>query len=127
MRASDSFDEDALFCDFAQFYHVFDLRQMSLEQQAVLACGLPEESRTMRAMSGRLVSTNTLLLAGILDQLRISAYNRTKAAKKQQNRPKLIMPALLTTKKEEDEVVAFDSGEDFKRERDRLLKGIKNG
>jgi len=65
------------------------------------------------------------LLAGIFDQLRISAWSRSKAAKNKQAKPKLILPSLLETEEKTDEVMAFDSGEDFKRARERLLKGMK--
>ena len=127
MRASDSFDEDALFCDFAQYYGIYDLSCFSLEKQAALVFGLPEDSRTMRILSGRQVSTDTLLLAGILDQLRVQAWSRSKAAKNHSGKPKSIMAALIHPKREADDIVSFESGDDFKRYRESLLKGDKNG
>ena len=127
MRASDSYDEDALFCDMIQYYGIFDLKDLPLEKQAVLVFGLPEDSRTMRNLSGRSVSTDTLLLAGILDQLRMQAWSRSKAAKNHQGRPKSIMAALAEPKKKADDIETFESGDDFKRYRESLLKGDKNG
>ena len=93
----------------------------------MLVFGLPEDSRTMRILSGRSVSTDTLLLAGILDQLRIQAWSRSKAAKNHQGRPKSIMAALAEPKKKADDIETFVSGDDFKRYRESLLKGDKNG
>ena len=127
MRASDSYDEDAPFCDMIQYYGIFDLKDLPLEKQAVLVFGLPEDSRTMRNLSGRSVSTDTLLLAGILDQLRMQAWSRSKAAKNHQGRPKSIMAALAEPKKKADDIETFESGDDFKRYRESLLKGDKNG
>lgn len=127
MRASDSFDEDALFCDMVQYYGITDMSHYTVEAQAVLVCGLPEDSRTMRILSGRSVSTDTLLLAGILDQLRIQAWSRSKAAKNHQGRPKSIMAALVEPKKKADDIETFESGDAFMRYRESLLKGDKYG
>ena len=127
MRASESFDEDALFCDLAQYYGIFDISCFSLEKQAVLVFGLPEDSRTMRQLAGRSVTTDTLLLAGILDQLRMQAWSRSKAAKNHTGKPKSIMAALVQPREKESDIVAFESGDDFKRYRESLLKGDKNG
>lgn len=41
--------EDSLICDFAQFYHM-DYRELSLEYAAVLAHGLPADSRIYTRM-----------------------------------------------------------------------------
>lgn len=128
MRASESFDEDALFCDFAQYYGILNYRDYSVATQAVLALGLPEDSRIMSALRGSTVSTDTMLLAGILDQLRIQAWSRSKAAKNKQGRPKSILAALIDhPKKKENDIVAFESGDDFKRYRESILKGYRDG
>lgn len=127
LRASDSFDEDALFCDMAQYYGVFDLRRHTIPAQAALVMGLPGDSRIMRALSGRKASTEVILLAGILDHLRMMAWSRSKAAKNKQSRPDPIMPLLIEQSKKEDDIVSFESGEEFERYRESLLKGEKNG
>ena len=39
-------DEDAVICDFAEVYHVLDLRALAPPLAATLAAGLPPDSRT---------------------------------------------------------------------------------
>lgn len=122
MRAS---DEDALFCDMVQYYGLLDYKSLPIHTQAVLAVGLPGDSRIMRKLSGQKVSTDTLLLAGILDQLRIQAWARTKNGRNHQGKPKSIMQALLEGKeKKEADVIAFRSGSDFERYRERLMRNV---
>lgn len=108
-----------------QFYGLLDYKNLPIHTQAVLALGLPEDSRTMRKLSGKKVDTDTLLLAGILDQLRMQAWARSKAGKNHQGKPKSIMQALLNVnEKKESDVVTFRSGEDFERYRDRIMRSI---
>ena len=62
-------DEDALICDFAQYYHVLDWRALPLRLAATLAAGLPETSRSLRKAAGRTVDFETELLAYAADRL----------------------------------------------------------
>jgi len=38
-------DENALICDFAETYHIYDYRQLPPTRVAVFACGLRDDSR----------------------------------------------------------------------------------
>lgn len=76
MRASDT---DALICDFAQYYHIYDFQALELKQAAVLACGLPEESRIMRIMKGQKYGNEEMIMLAILDTLRAIEYAYVKA------------------------------------------------
>lgn len=117
-------DEDALFCDFAEFYHIYDWDSLTIEKQAVLACGLPPRSRIMKQLAKMDHDLDTILLAAILDQERVSNWRHTKDAKRKQNFPKSIVEALTSKPKGEeekkDEVRTFDSGEEFKKTYERL-------
>lgn len=64
-------DEDALICDFAQYYHVLDWRTLPLHLVATLAAGLPESSRCMLKLSGQIVPLETLLQAETVDALHL--------------------------------------------------------
>lgn len=106
-----------------QFYGLLDYKRLPIRTQAVLALGLPEDSRVMRKISGQKVSTDTILLAGILDQLRLQAWSRSKGSKNRQGKPKSIVQALLEgNEKKETDVIAFRSGADFERYRERLMR-----
>lgn len=114
MRAS---DEDALFCDFLEFYGLRGFGSLPVSEEAALASMLPAESRTMKKISGIRFSLDQLLLAGILDQLRVANWLHTKDARKRRNYPKSILEELLNGPKdapEKDEIQVFESGEAFK-------------
>lgn len=115
MRAS---DEDALFCDFLEYYGLHGFGLLPAAEEAALAASLPAESRIMRSVSGMRFSFDQLLLAGILDQLRVLNWSHTKDAKKKRNFPKSILDELIRGPEEapkKDELETFESGEDLKR------------
>ena len=119
MRA---FDEDALICDFAQYYSIYDFNSLPLLTQAVLACGLPLESRIKKKAAGAKFDFDTLLLAGILDAARVQNYKGTKDAKNHINKPESILEKLLGHDEEpEEEIVSFKSGKDFDAYRQKLI------
>lgn len=112
-------DEDALICDFAETYHVYDFYALPVNYAAVLACGLKADSRIMMAINGLKVDIKTLLLAHIADNCAINVYFKTKDAENGENRPKS-MVAVLTGTVPEDVNRNFETGEDFIKEWRRL-------
>lgn len=66
-----SLDEDALICDFAETYHIYDFRTLPASLAATLAAGLREDSRIKMRMSDRKASFDTILLAGIMDRVSV--------------------------------------------------------
>ena len=111
-------DEDALICDMAETYHIYNMREMPVAYIATLAKGLRHDSRIMLAISGLKVDINTLLLAHIADKTAINVYFKTEDAQKHRNYPKSFV-RLLTTDKSEI-ARGFDSGDDFLKEWNRL-------
>ena len=108
-------DEDALFCDFAEYYHVFNWDALPIGKQAILACGLPAQSRIKKLVANMDFDFDTLLLAAILDQERIANWRYTKDAKAKRNFPKSVVEAMtFREEKQEEKVQTFDSGEEFK-------------
>ena len=111
-------DEDALICDFAETYHIFNIYEMPVLYIATLAIGLRHDSRIMMAVNGLKVDMNTLLLAHIADNTAINVYMKTKDAEKGRNYPKSYVKILGS---DANEVARqFDSGDDFIREWNRL-------
>jgi len=108
-------DEDALICDFAETYHIYDYRSLPVRLAATLAAGLRAESRIRMKMSGIPVRQDTLLLASITDQVALFRYSFTEDAKKKQNRPNSVVAELLgePSKKKQAGVVGFDTPEEF--------------
>lgn len=110
-------DEDALLCDMAETYHIFNMYEMPALYIATLAKGLRESSRIMMAINGLKVDVKTLLLAHIADNTAINTWFKTEDGQKNQNRPpSMIM--ILTGKTVEK--IGFDSGIDFDEEWRRL-------
>lgn len=111
-------DEDALICDFAETYHIYDYRRLPIEYAATLAVGLRESSRIKMLQSGLAVDMETLLLAHIVDNTAINAYLKTKDATKGKNKPKSVVELLI--KKPKEHARKFATGEDFDKEWRRL-------
>lgn len=112
-------DESALICDFAETYHIMDYRSLPARQAAILAGGLRENSRIMMKMGGAQVPRDTLLLAAIADALQILVWQNTEDGHKGKNRPGSIVRELTRERKTE---VGFDSPEEFKRWRARIVR-----
>ena len=111
-------DEDALICDFAETYGIYDFYKLPVLYAAVLANGLRVNSRIKMAKYGLKVELNTLLLAHVADSSAINCYLKTKNAEKGRNRPKSFVNLLM--QEPEEKVMGFDSGDDFDREWERI-------
>lgn len=101
---------DALLCDFAETYHIYDLAQWPLSTVAALACGLRPDSRSMMAMQGQEMTQEMLLLCAIRDYLALIWWSKTKGAEKGKNRPKLLLSELGKEKTER-----FSSSKELER------------
>lgn len=74
-------------------------------------------------MAGISYTTDTLLLAGILDQLRFQSWAKTKGARSGKNKPKSILNSLMERRQEkEDEIMKFGSGAEYDAYRAKLLR-----
>lgn len=116
-------DEDALVCDLAETYGIYEYRQLPLDRVAVFACGLSDDSRIKRRLTGQAVGIETFLLASAVDRLSFLVWAKTKDGQHNQNRPQSLVELLMGTVKEKEELV-FDSGEDFERAKAELLRKI---
>ena len=115
-------DEDALICDLAEVYHIFDYKQLPASRVAVFSLGLRDSSRIKGKMTNNSFDFDTMLLAGILDKVNLLFWSKTKDAGKNKNRPLSIVDMLTGNKKEDSKnVVSFKSGKDFEAERNKLL------
>lgn len=116
-------DEDALICDFAETYHIYDYRQLQPTRAAVFSCGLRENSRIKMKMTDQVVPLEVTLLAGIADRLSVLVWSNTKDGQKGKNRPKFILDSLSKKTPVEKNEIVFNSSEDFEETRRRLLEG----
>lgn len=114
-------DEDALICDLAETYHVFDYRSLPLLTAATLSVGLRDNSRIKMKMRETEYPLETVLLAAAVDRLSTLTWLQTKDGIEGTNRPASVLNALLGKQKDDNDIVAFDSPEAFEKERRRLM------
>lgn len=117
-------DEDALICDLAETYSIYDYRRLPLKMVAVFSFGLKDDSRIKMKLHGMEVPFETMLLASAVDRLSILVWQQTKDGMDGKNYP-LSIVAMLTNaqpNKENRNVTSFATGKDFMKERERLLK-----
>lgn len=112
-------DENALICDLAETYHIYDYRQLPPSKVAIFAIGLRDDSRIKMKLSNSKVPPDIMLLAGIIDRLNILIWQNTEDGRKGRNKPKPILDVLY---KQENDVSAFASGKEFEAERQRLIR-----
>ncbi len=115
-------DENALICDLAETYHIYNYRQLPPSMVAIFAIGLRDDSRIKMKLSGAKVSPNILLLSGIVDRLNLLLWSKTKDGLKGINKPKSILDELYN---KESDISAFASGKEFEEERNRLIKAAE--
>ena len=115
-------NEDSLICDFAQYYGIYDMEsQIPCSTAAILASGLPPESRVMRKMSNSPITTTDTILAGIFDSLNNLMY---MMAGKKRTKPKSLLDKLLNSekkKRKQENVVSFSSPEEFERTWNKIV------
>ena len=119
-----SCDEEALICDLAETYGIFDYKALPLKLVATLSVGLRENSRIKMKLSGVKTTTDMMLLASAVDRLSLLVWAKTEDGQNNVNRPKSIL-AILTGNKEESDVVAFETVEEFEAERERIMRQVK--
>lgn len=119
-------DEDAVICDLAETYGIYDYKRLPATKVAIFVLGLRPNARIMLKASKSEIPLDSLLLAGILDRLSIVLWQKTKDGQHNRNRPKSITDQLLG-KSQERKAVAFENGTAFEKERRRILKQIGGG
>lgn len=107
-------DEDALICDLAETYHIFDYRSLPLSKVATFSVGLRDDSRIKMKMNGMDYTFERILLASITDRLAQLVWMQSQDGADGINRPNSIVAQLLGA--ESKEVVGFDTPEEFEKE-----------
>ena len=114
-------DEDALICDFAETYHIYNWRDLPLTTAAVLARGLGSNSRIVQKAAGQNASNGEILLAAIADRLGIllAGLSNTDA-------PPLFSEAFFDMPKQtkKNNIQKFSSPEEFLIARRKAIHGI---
>lgn len=106
-------DKDALICDLAETYGIYDYRALPASRLATLAVGLREDSRIKMRLMGAKASKMDLLLAAMVDRLSMLLWMKSEDGKNGTNRPPSILSVILGTEQEDKAVEAFESDQDF--------------
>lgn len=114
-------DEDALLCDLAETYHIYDYKSLPVKRVAILCVGLRENSRIKQKISGNKSSIETILLASAVDYLALIFWSKTKDGQRGIGRPDSVVTQLLGVN-EEKAMLVFDTSEEFERKRRELLE-----
>ena len=120
-------DRDAFICDMAETYHIYDYRQVPGKLLGTLAAGLGADSRIMKKATGRIGSLEEILLAKIVDYISLIIWSRTTDGKHNVNKPGSIVDTLLMKDDVEKEERSFRTGEEFTKERERILRSMIDG
>lgn len=114
-------NENALECDLAETYHIYDYRELPVKRAALFAAGLSDDSRIKRELSGQKHMVETILLSHIADSLQTLVWFKTKDGQRGTNRPKSILQSLMDDG--ESMYMSFDSPEAYEAARRRILEG----
>ena len=115
-------DENALICDLAETYRIYDYKSLPASRIAAFSVGLRDNSRIKLKMNNTKHSLDTLLLAAIADRLSLLVWSKTKDSMQGINRPPSIMAKLLG-EEEEKNVVSFDTPDAFDAEWKKITGG----
>ena len=112
-------DRNAVICDLAETYHVYDLESLPLETVAILVCGLRENSRIKQKISGVKAPTEILLLAHAVDRLGLLIWQN---GHRKRNKPESIVELIAGAEdKQHIAVDSFESAEAFEQYRESLI------
>lgn len=104
--------EDAITCDLAETYHIYDFYKLPPFKVAVFVCGLRDDSRIMMKLNDQKVSIDRMISAKTCDNLSLLVWSKSKDAQNGINRPKLFTDVLLG-RDEEKKVQSFADGDEF--------------
>lgn len=116
-------DENALICDFAETYHIYDWRQLPARYAATLAAGLRPDARIVLKLNGSTWPMDTLLLASIADSSRVLVWQRSQAAADGQPPPPSLFKILFGKATQKNSPTGFATGGEFFAWREKMLNG----
>lgn len=122
-----SANRNALLCDLAETYGIFDFEALPVSTLATLSVGLRDDSRIKMYMTGAKVSRSEILLAAAVDRLSMLWWAKTEDGQNNVNRPKSMLSIILgEQEKQTSNVEAFDTADEFEAAWESIT-GVKHG
>ena len=109
-------DEDALICDLAETYHIFDYRSLPVKLVATLSAGLRDDARIKLLAAEAPTRMEIMILAAIADNLTML---RAGMNKKNNGKPFLFTDAIYGEKKKK-KAKGFRTVEEFEAALNRI-------
>lgn len=110
-------DEDALICDLAETYKIYNYKAFSPVYIGTLAAGLRDDSRIKLKLSGMTIPISQFLAAFTADKLANLVWMQSKDGHKGRNAPESLLAKLMRkdakNKKQTADIKAFDTPEEF--------------
>lgn len=116
-------DEDALICDLAETYQIYNYRSLPVPLVATLAAGLRDDSRIRLKQNKQRVSNTDLLLAVIADRLGLILSMYSGEPLEDYFTTSVFEEGVLPEKK--SAVQKFATVEEFEAARNRFIKTEK--
>lgn len=113
-------DEDAVICDLAETYHVFNYRALPLSTVATLVSGLRENSRIRSKLAGYRAGFDTVMTVRALDILENLRWMLSDKGRHGEDPPKMMLPFYLEQKG--NDTGRFASADEFEQVRARFFR-----
>lgn len=107
-----SADREALICDLAETYGIYDYRALPVSTLATLAVGLRDDSRIKMRLIGAKLPRMELLMAAAVDHLSMLVWINSEDGRNGINKPKSIIASIFEDE-DDQQVEAFDTAEDY--------------
>lgn len=119
-------DPDALLCDLAETYRIYDLHAVPVRLLATLAAGLKQDARVYKKISGIKYNLDSLLLATIADRVTVLQWIIIQMLGGDAGRmPEAIFDQMISGQsvKLQKNTLSFSSGAEYEAAREKILSG----
>lgn len=114
-------DKNAVICDLAETYNIYDYRRVPGRLLGILVAGLGENTRIGKKVNGVRGTVSEVLLAQILDGVRWLCWAKTEDGKKGRRRPDSVASGFFVSEdKNKPKAMSID---DFEKIRNRIVGG----
>ena len=114
-------DRNAVICDLAETYCIYDYRRVPGRTLGILTAGLGENTRIGKKVNGVRGTVTEVLLAQILDGVRWLCWAQTEDGKKGKRRPDSVAAGFFVS--EDKNKTKAMSVDDFEKIRQRIVGG----